>query len=113
MPSADVAVIGAGLAGMLTAVRLAEDGARVVVLTEGNGALHWAGGPIDVGFVPGKPTAAAAIDRLGRRASHPYAVLWEDVAPAVDWFVQLTSDLGLPHAGSLADEFGALPTGIG
>ena len=43
MPSADVAVIGAGLAGLATAIRLAEAGARVVVLAEGNGAIHWAG----------------------------------------------------------------------
>jgi glycerol-3-phosphate dehydrogenase subunit B len=98
---------------MLTAVRLAEAGARVVVLAEGNSALHWAGGPIDVGFVPRKPTAAAAIDGLARRAGHPYALLREDVAPALDWFVQLATDLGLPYGGSLADAFGPLPTGIG
>ena len=61
MPSADVAVIGAGLAGLLTAVRLAENGARVAVLSEGNGALHWAGGPIDLGFRPGARSAAAVV----------------------------------------------------
>jgi glycerol-3-phosphate dehydrogenase subunit B len=113
MPSADVAVIGAGLAGLLTAVRLAENGARVVVLSEGNGALHWAGGPIDLGFRPGARTAAAVVGQLARRRAHPYAVLGADVAPALDWFQRLTGDLGLPHAGSLSGGFGALPTGIG
>jgi glycerol-3-phosphate dehydrogenase subunit B len=113
MPSADVAVIGAGLAGLLTAVRLAEDGARVVVLAEGNSALHWAGGPVDLGFAPGAPNAGAAVDLLARRPGHPYALLGADVAPALDWFLQLTSDLGLPHAGSAHGAFGALPTGIG
>lgn len=113
MPSADVAVIGAGLAGLLTAVRLAEDGARVVVLSEGNGALHWAGGPIDLGFRPAARNAGAAAAQLARRRGHPYAVLGSDVAPAVDWFVRLTSDLGLPYAGALDGGFGPLPTGIG
>jgi glycerol-3-phosphate dehydrogenase subunit B len=113
MPSADVAVIGAGLAGLLTAVRLAEDGARVVVLAEGNGALHWAGGPIDLGFAPRARNAAGAVDRLARRRGHPYALLGADVAPALDWFLRLTADLGLPHAGSLDGGFGPLPTGIG
>jgi len=113
MPSADIAVIGAGLAGLLTAVRLAEGGARVVVLAEGNGALHWAGGPLDLGLTPGAPSAAAAVDRLARSRGHPYALLGADVAPAVDWFLQLAADLGLPYAGSLDGGFNPLPTGIG
>ena len=113
MPSADVAVIGAGLAGLLTAVRLAEGGARVVVLAEGNGALHWAGGPLDLGLTPGVRSASAAVDQLARRRGHPYALLGADVAPAVDWFLGLTGELGLPHAGSPDGGFGPLPTGIG
>ena len=113
MPSADVAVIGAGLAGLLTAVRLAEGGAQVVVLSEGNGTLHWAGGPIDLGFAPRASDAADAVRGLARRRGHPYALLSVDVAPALDWFLQLTKDLGLPHAGSLDGGFGPLPTGIG
>ena len=113
MPSADVAVIGAGLAGLLTAVRLAERGARVVLLAEGNGALHWAGGPIDLGFRPRARSADAAVGQLARRRGHPYALLGADVAPAVDWFLGLTTELGLPHAGSLDGGFGPLPTGIG
>jgi glycerol-3-phosphate dehydrogenase subunit B len=113
MPSADVAVIGAGLAGMLAAVRLAEGGARVVVLSEGNGTLHWAGGPIDVGFRTRAADAAGAVRGLARRRGHPYALLGADVAPALDWFLELTTDLGLPHTGSLDGGFGPLPTGIG
>ena len=113
MPSADVAVIGAGLAGLLTAVRLAENGARVVVLAEGNGALHWAGGPIDLGFTPRARNAAGAVTQLARRRGHPYAMLGAEVAPAAEWFLGLTAELGLPHTGSLDGGFGPLPTGIG
>src|SRR5262245_768359 len=101
MPSADVAVIGAGLAGLLTAVRLAAGGAKVVVLSEGNGAIHWAGGPIDVGFAPRVARPLEAIRAIARRKGHPYAILADDVEPAVDWFTQLVADGGLPFAGRL------------
>ena len=113
MATADVAVVGAGLAGLATALRLAENGARVVVLAQGNGATHWAGGPIDVGVVPGAGDAGAAVARLAGDAAHPYAVLERDVAPAMDWFLGVAARSGLPHAGSLDGSFGALPTGIG
>jgi glycerol-3-phosphate dehydrogenase subunit B len=113
MPSADVAVIGAGLAGLATAIRLAERGARVVVLAQGNGAIQWAGGPIDIAVTPGAVTAADALQRLAADPGHPYAALGADVAPALDWFSGLTADGGLPHTGSLDAPFGALPTGIG
>ncbi len=86
MPSADVAVVGAGLAGLATAIRLADAGARVVVLAEGNGAIHWAGGPIDVAFAPGATRPADALRGLERTKRHPYAVLGADVAPALEWF---------------------------
>jgi glycerol-3-phosphate dehydrogenase subunit B len=113
VPAADVAVVGAGLAGLATALRLADRGARVVVLAQGNGALHWAGGPIDVAVAPGAATPAAALQRLAADPDHPYASLARDVAPALDWFGALTADAGLPHVGSLDEPFGPLPTGIG
>ncbi len=113
MPSADVAVIGAGLAGLATAIRLAEAGARVVVLAEGNGAIHWAGGPMDIAFAPGATRAVDALRGLERTKRHPYAVLGADVAPALEWFGALVADGGLAYVGSLETPFGALPTGIG
>lgn len=113
MATADVAVVGAGLAGLATALRLAESGARVVVLAQGNGATHWVGGPIDLGVVPGAESAAAAIRRLAADQRHPYAVLGRDVAPALGWFLDVTARGGLRHVGSLDGGFGALPTGIG
>ena len=58
MPSADVVVVGSGLAGLATAVRLAEDGARVVVVAAGSATLSWAGGPLDVAAVPPDGTPA-------------------------------------------------------
>ncbi len=113
MPSADVAIVGAGLAGLVTAIRLADAGARVVVLAEGNGAIHWAGGPIDVAVAPGATRPADALRVLERTKRHPYAVLGADVAPALDWFQGLVAAGGLPYVGSLEAPYGALPTGIG
>jgi glycerol-3-phosphate dehydrogenase subunit B len=113
MPSADVAVVGAGLAGLLTAIRLADAGARVVVLAEGNGAIHWAGGPIDIAVAPGATRPVDALRALERTKKHPYAVLGADVAPALEWFEGLVSAGGLPYVGSLDAPYGALPTGIG
>ena len=113
MPSADVAVVGAGLAGLATAIRLADAGARVVVLAEGNGAIHWAGGPMDIAVAPGAARPAEALRALERTKRHPYAVLGADVAPALEWFEALVAAGGLPYVGSLDAPYGALPTGIG
>ena len=113
MSTADVAVIEAGLAGLATAVRLAERGLRVILLAQGNGAIHWAGGPIDTAAVPGAATPAAAAAGLAATDGHPYRFLHDDLAPAVGWFGELVEAGGLPHAGTLDTAFGALPTGIG
>ncbi len=113
MPTADVAVIGAGLAGLATAVRLAQDGARVAVIAQGYGTLHWTGGPIDVGAARGASTPADAVRLLAGDPGHPYAFLGEEVGPAISWFAGLAAEAGLPHTGALDGPFGALPTGIG
>jgi len=49
----DVVVIGAGVAGLTAATRLAESGARVCVLAKGVGSTHLAPGTVDVlGYDP-------------------------------------------------------------
>ena len=62
----DVIVVGTGLAGLTAAVRLAESGARVLVLAKGVGATHLSGGTIDVlGYAPER------VDRPARGAARP------------------------------------------
>jgi glycerol-3-phosphate dehydrogenase subunit B len=86
----DVVVVGTGLAGLSAAVRLAEDGARVLVLAKGVGATHLSGGTIDVlGYAPERVErpAAALAALVDAQPGHPYALVGaEGVAAAVDWF---------------------------
>ena len=73
MPTVDVVVIGAGLAGMTAALALAEAGASVEVVARGHTATHWTSGGLDVAAPPGHQAAdlAAQPDRLGRpRGDH-------------------------------------------
>ena len=87
MSRPDVIVIGAGLAGMTAAVRLAEGGARVLVLAKGVGSTQLSGMTIDVlGYAPARvdsPRAALA----AVAPDHPYARVGVDgVAAALEWF---------------------------
>jgi glycerol-3-phosphate dehydrogenase subunit B len=115
----DVVVIGTGLAGLTAALRLAEDGARVLVLAKGVGATHLSAGTIDVlGYMPERvERPGEALARLAaERPEHPYALLGADaVAAAVDWFKARVAGGSLaPYAyqGGLEENL-LLPTAIG
>jgi len=112
----DVVVVGTGLAGLTAAVRLAESGARVLVVAKGVGATHLSGGTIDVlGYAPERverPREALA----GLPPEHPYALVGADgIAAAIGWFKERFA------AGSLApyaysgdvEENVLLPSAIG
>lgn len=112
----DVIVVGAGLAGLTAAVRLAESGARVLVLAKGVGATHLSAGTIDVlGYAPDR--VERPLDALGALpAAHPYARVGADgVAAAVTWFVDRVAGGSLaPYAyvGSVEENL-LLPTAVG
>jgi glycerol-3-phosphate dehydrogenase subunit B len=115
----DAVVIGAGLAGLTAALRLAEDGARVLVLAKGVGATHLSAGTIDVlGYMPQRvERPGEALARLAaERPEHPYALLGADVvAAAVDWFKARVAGGSLaPYAyrGGLEENL-LLPTAVG
>jgi glycerol-3-phosphate dehydrogenase subunit B len=115
----DVVVIGTGLAGLTAALRLAEGGARVLVLAKGVGATHLSAGTIDVlGYMPERVEhPREALDRLAaERPEHPYALLGADaVATAVDWFKARVAGGSLaPYAymGGLEENL-LLPTAVG
>ena len=115
----DVIVVGTGLAGLTAAVRIAESGARVLVVAKGIGATHLSAGTIDVlGYAPERierpGEALGAL--LAAQPGHPYAhVGVEGVEAALDWLQARVADGPLaPYAytGGL-DENLLLPTAVG
>lgn len=110
----DVVVLGAGLAGLTCALRLADAGARVAIAATGVGAVQLAGGTVDVlGYAP-EPVAnpaAALPEFVAANPGHPYARIGPaTISAALDWYKMRVGDLA--YVGSL-DENLLLPTAVG
>jgi glycerol-3-phosphate dehydrogenase subunit B len=115
----DVAVIGAGVAGLTAATRLAENGARVCALAKGVGSTHLAAGTVDVlGYGPDRVAAPArALPAfVAARPDHPYALLGVDaITPALEWFaerIERGPQPGYRYVGDLERNH-LLPTAVG
>ena len=111
----DTVVVGAGLAGLTTALRLAEEGQRVAVLARGVGATHLAPATIDVlGYSAEERIATPAASLPGLVAAHPehpYArVSTEALAASLDWLAGVAPELG--YRGGLEENL-LLPTALG
>jgi glycerol-3-phosphate dehydrogenase subunit B len=112
--SHDTVVIGAGLAGLTAALRLADEGRRVLVIARGVGSTHLAPPTIDVlGFadeVVERPREA--LSRLvAAHPDHPYSRLPAEVmAAGIEWFKGRLPAFG--YRGGL-DENLLLPTAVG
>jgi glycerol-3-phosphate dehydrogenase subunit B len=115
----DAVIIGVGVAGLTAAVRLAEEGARVLVVAKGVGATHLSPVTIDVlGYGPER------VDRpldalpafLERRPDHPYrAVGAAGMRDAIAWFKSRFADAppaGYGYTGDGEDNL-LLPSAIG
>jgi glycerol-3-phosphate dehydrogenase subunit B len=108
----DVVVAGTGLAGLTAAVRLAEQGARVLVLAKGVGATHLSPCTIDVlGYAPERVERPG--EALARLADdHPYAAVGRDgVAAAIEWLKGAMEE-AYPYTGDLEQNL-LLPTAVG
>ena len=110
----DTVVIGAGLAGLTAALRLAEAGQRVAILAKGVGATHLAPPTIDVlGYANGPvdSPAQALPEFAAANPEHPYRQLSiELVRASLDWFKARLGDHG--YRGGLDENF-FVPTALG
>jgi glycerol-3-phosphate dehydrogenase subunit B len=103
----DAVVVGAGLAGLTAAVRLAEAGRTVTVVARGIGATHLSPPTIDVlGYAGGQVVERPLEGLDDLPAEHPYRrVGAEAIRDAAAW-------LGDGYVGS-PDENMLLPTAVG
>jgi len=113
--SYDTIVVGAGLAGLTAALRLSEQGQKVLVVARGAGAMQLAPATIDVlGYTGGtrvESPAASMPALLASAPEHPYRHLAPDgLAAALAWFATQTSALG--YSGGVEKNL-LLPTAIG
>jgi glycerol-3-phosphate dehydrogenase subunit B len=113
--SFDSIVIGAGLAGLTAALRLAEQGQRVLIVARGTGATHLAPATIDalgyVGDTRVESPSASIPALLASDPAHPYARVRPDqLAAALTWFSARAGGLG--YTGSV-DANMLLPTALG
>lgn len=113
MPSFDVLVVGAGLAGMTATVELAERGANVHLTAKGMAASHWTHGAFDVAGLPGASTPLAGVARLRRRPGHPYHLVADDLHPGITAQLDRLAELGLPYHGDLSSPLRSFPTPVG
>jgi glycerol-3-phosphate dehydrogenase subunit B len=110
----DTIVIGAGLAGLTAALRLADEGRRVLVIAGGIGSMHLAPATIDVlGFGDGEveSPAQALPSFADAHPAHPYARLSAPlIGESIEWFKARLPGFG--YRGGLEKNF-LLPTALG
>ena len=113
--SYDTVVIGAGLAGLTAALRLTEQGQRVLVVARGVGATHLAPATVDVLGYLGEnrieDPASSVATLVASSSDHPYAHIAADqLATALNWFSARAGALG--YVGGLERNL-LLPTALG
>lgn len=111
----DVIVIGIGLAGLSAALRLAQAGARVLILAKGIGGTHLDSGTIDVLGYDNELVTNPTLELekfLKAYPGHPYAKAHSSIVPALEWFMRLMEGAGYPFVGDPNKNF-LLPSAIG
>lgn len=82
--TADVVVIGGGLAGSCAALEAREAGAEVLLVARAPGATAVSSGAIDFAASDDDASIGEAARKLARLPGHPYALLGEGLVPAID-----------------------------
>lgn len=107
-------VIGAGFAGLMGALALAEAGRRPLVLAKGQGTTHWTGGTIDLWGAAGDTDLRTAVQSvIDARPEHPYARAGvAGIEAAIARFQGVVETAHYPYVGSLKRNL-LLPTALG
>ncbi|HZP90116.1 MAG TPA: glycerol-3-phosphate dehydrogenase subunit GlpB [Actinomycetota bacterium] len=110
----DAVVVGAGLSGLVAALRLAEAGLKTTVVAQGVGSTHLSPASIDVlGYAPDlvESPARALPAFLAEHPEHPYArISLELIEQSVAWLRERAEGLG--YTGSLRENL-LVPTAAG
>jgi glycerol-3-phosphate dehydrogenase subunit B len=110
----DVVVVGAGLAGLTAAIRLAQEGLDVAVVATGQGSLPLSPAVVDIlGYAPHLVTSPGQElpAYVAEHPDHPYArASLDTLTESLSWFLELTASLG--YRGTL-DHNVLLPTAVG
>lgn len=120
----DAVVIGAGMAGLTAARKIAEEGFETAVITRGLGATNMSSGAIDILGYTGEAKLVSNPEEglknlVKTQPMHPYSIIGKDanrtqelVTEAVDDFMKATGDAGLEYSGRLTNNL-LLPTCLG
>jgi glycerol-3-phosphate dehydrogenase subunit B len=82
--SADVAIVGGGLAGACAALAAREAGADVLLVARAPGATAVSSGALDFASGAGDVSIAEAARQLAARAEHPYSLFGARLSDAID-----------------------------
>lgn len=109
----DTIVIGAGIAGMLAAIGRAEAGERVLSLSKGHGATHWATGCLDLLDIGDADPLAGIESLIVHHPDHPYALAGIDAVESGAERLRAACEAGgYPLVGSLRRNL-QMPTAVG
>lgn len=116
----DVIVVGAGMAGLIAAIRVAQGGKRVMVISQGHGATGLTAGTVDLlGSLPWDTNKN--LTRVGEhlpllvenQREHPYSkVGLAKIAESFNYFKELSQEMDYPLLGDSETNY-LLPTYLG
>ncbi|NAW69096.1 glycerol-3-phosphate dehydrogenase subunit GlpB [Vibrio sp. V27_P1S3P104] len=98
----DIVVIGGGIAGYTAAIRSLQAGKKTLLINQGQSALHFSSGSIDVlaKLPDGSPVTHPfeALNQLKQQNDqHPYHLVGQPLLmEGLDWFKRTITDAGLP-----------------
>ncbi len=115
----DLAIIGAGLSGLIAAAKAAEMGKKVLLLAKGMGVVELSTGCIDLwGYCLEQPEEVCRrpVDEIARMVGinreHPYAKVQDVLEESMRFFQRVCSDNGCHYLENKGDNW-LLPTAFG